>query len=170
MMLGRELTPWYTPLRAITEMQREMNQLFSRFFGEGEQIGNQWLSPSASYVPQIESTVRENTLYVKADLPGIDHKDVEVTVEGNRLTLRGERKAEYEGKESGYVHREVRYGSFVRSFTIPDGVKAEDIRAQYRNGVLELAIPLPTSMLPKKVNIAVEGPADGQKRACERAS
>ena len=164
MMLGRELTPWQTPLRAINEMQREMNQLFSRFFGEGEQVGNQWLSPSASYVPQIESSVRDNTLYVKADLPGIDPKDVEVTVEGNQLTLRGERKAEHEGNEGGYVHREVQYGSFVRSFTILEGVKAEDIQAKYHNGVLELSIPLPASMLPKKVSIAVEGQTNEQKQ------
>jgi len=144
-------------------MQREMNQLFSRFFGEGEQVGNRWQSPSASYVPQIESTVRDNTLWVKADLPGIDPKDVEVTVEGNRLTLRGQRKAEHEGAEEGYGHREVQYGSFVRSFTIPEGVQAEDIQAKYHNGVLELSIPLPAEVLPKKVNIAIEGQAKEQK-------
>jgi HSP20 family protein len=164
MMLGRELTPWQTPLRALTEMQREMNHMFSRFFGEGEQVGNHWLSPSESFVPRVESAVREQTLYVKADLPGIDPKDVELTVEGTQLTLRGERKAEHEGTNGGYVHREVQYGSFVRSFTIPEGVKAEDIHAKYHNGVLELAIPLPASMLPKKVNIAIEGQTSGQKQ------
>jgi len=164
MMLGRELTPWQTPLRAITEMQREMNDLFSRFFGEGEQGGNQWLSPSENYVPRIESAVRENMLYVKADLPGINPKDIDVTVEGNRLTLRGERKAEHEGTDGGYGHREVQYGSFVRTFTIPEGVKAEDIHATYRNGVLELSVPLPASVLPKKVNIALEGQTSGQKQ------
>jgi HSP20 family protein len=163
-MLGRELTPWQTPLRALTEMQQEMNQLFSRFFGEGEQAGNRRVSPSESYVPRIESVVRDNTLCVKADLPGIDPKDVEVEVEGNRLTVHGQRKAEHEGSEAGYVHREVQYGSFIRSFTIPDGVKAEDIHAKYQNGVLELSIPLPAKMLPKKVNIATEGQPNGQKQ------
>jgi HSP20 family protein len=88
-------------------MQQEMNQLFSRFFGEGEQAGNRWSSPSDSYVPRIESAVRDNTLCVKADLPGVDPKDVEVEVEGNRLTLRGQRKAEHERSEKGYGHREV---------------------------------------------------------------
>jgi len=164
MMLGRELTPWQTPLRAINEMQREMNELFSRFFGEGEPVGNRWLSQSESYVPQVESWVRENTLYVKADLPGIDPKDVEVTVEGNRLTLRGQRKAEHEGAENGYLHREVQYGSFIRSFTIPEGVKAEDIHAKYHQGVLELSVPLPAEMQPKKVNIAIEGQSNTQKQ------
>src|SRR5215204_6844936 len=126
-MLGRELTPWQTPLRALNEMQREMHQLFSRFFGEGEQVGNRWQSQIESYMPQIESSVRDNTLWVKADLPGIDPKAVEVTVEGNRLTLRGQRKAEHEGSEESYFHREMQYGSFVRSFTIPEGVQAEEI-------------------------------------------
>jgi len=163
-MLGRELTPWQTPLRALTEMQREMNQLFSRFFGEDEQAGNRWLSASESYVPQIESAVRNNTLCVKADLPGIDPKDVEVMVEGNRLTLRGQRKAEHEGTQEGYLHREVQYGTFIRSFTIPEGVKAEDIQAKYQNGVLELSLPLPAEVLPKKVNIAIEGQANKQKQ------
>ena len=115
-------------------------------------------------MPRIESAVRDNTLCVKADLPGIDPKDVEVEVEGNRLTLRGQRKAEHEGSEAGYVHREVQYGSFIRSFTIPDGVKAEDIHAKYQNGVLELSIPLPAEMQPKKVNIAIEGQPKGQKQ------
>ena len=163
-MLGRELTPWQTPLRTITEMQQEMNQLFSRFFGEGEQAGNRWLSPSESYVPRIESAVRENTLWVKADLPGIDPQDVEVMVEGNRLTVRGQRKAEHEGSENGYLHREVQYGTFIRSFTIPEGVKAEEIQARYQNGVLELSIPLSASGLPKKVHIAIEGQENGQKQ------
>ena len=163
-MLGRELTPWQTPLRAINEMQREMNQLFSRFFGEGEQVGNRWESSSESYVPRIESWVRDDKLCVKADLPGIDPKDVEVTVEGNRLTLRGERKAEHEASKEGYSHREVQYGTFIRSFTIPEGVKAEDIQAKYHNGVLELSVPLPASAQPQKVNIAVEGQTKGQKQ------
>ena len=145
-------------------MQREMNQIFSLFFYEGEQVGNRWQSQVESYVPQIESSVRDNTLRVRADLPGIDPKDVEVTVEGNRLTLRGQRKAEHEGTQEGYVHREVQYGSFIRSFTIPEGVKAEDIHAKYHNGVLELSIPLPAEVLPKKVNIAIEGQATGQKQ------
>src|SRR5215204_3237978 len=163
MMVGHELTPWQTPLRALNEMQREMHQLFSRFFGEGDQVGNRWQSQIESYVPQIESTVWDNMLWVKADLPGIDPKDVEVTVEGNRLTLRGQRKAEHEGSEEGYLHREVQYGTFIRSFTIPEGVKAEEIQAKYHNGVLELSVPLPAAMLPKKVNIAIEGQANAQK-------
>jgi HSP20 family protein len=163
-MLGRELTPWQTPLSHWNSLQREMNELFPRFFGEGEQAGAAWASPGMCYIPPIESWVRDHTLYIKADLPGMDPKDVEVTVEGNRLTLRGERKAAHKGKEGNSFHREVRYGSFVRTLTIPEGIKAEDVQASYRNGVLELAMPLPAAMVPKKVNIEVESQANGCKQ------
>src|SRR5882672_1209887 len=157
-----ELTPRRAPVSHLHAMQCDMNALFSRFFGEGEQTGDSWRSYTAGYAPQIESWVQDNTLHIKADLPGMEPKDVEVTVEGKRLTLRGERKAEHEKHEGQYVQREVRYGSFERTFTIPEGIKAEDIQASYRNGVLELTLPLPAAMLPKKVPISVENQTSGQ--------
>jgi HSP20 family protein len=163
-MLGRALMSWQSPFSQLSTFRREMDDLFTRVFGDWERAGTPWAPLSTSYTPQIESCVRENTLYIKADLPGIDPNDVEVTVEGTQLTLTGERKAEHEGHESNYFHREVRYGGFVRTFTIPEGVKAEDVQASYRHGVLELSVPLPEAMLPKKVNIAVEGPATEQKQ------
>jgi len=141
-----------------------MNALFTRFFGAGEQDGAAWRSSTAGYGPQIESWVQDNTLHLKADLPGMEPKDVEITVEENRLTLRGERKAEHEQHEGQYFHREVRYGSFVRTFTIPEGTKAEEVQASYRNGVLELTLPLPAALLPKKVPIAVESHPNGQSQ------
>jgi len=145
-------------------MQRDMNALFSRFFGEGEQRGDSWWSSPEGYTPHIESSMKDNALHIKADLPGMEPNDVEITVAGTQLTLRGERKAEHEKTEGQYFHREVRYGSFERSFTIPEGVKAEEVQATYRNGVLELSVPLPAAMLPKKVPIAVEGQADSPKQ------
>jgi HSP20 family protein len=166
-MLGRELTPWQTPFHSLSSLRRDMDELFARFFGEGEQSGS-WMTPTMStYAPQIQSWVHDHTLPIKADLPGIDPKDVEVTVEGNVLTLKGERKAEQEKKEDNYFHQEVRYGSFVRTLTIPEGIKAEEVQASYKNGVLELTIPLPAEMRPKRVQIALEGPANGQQQLSE---
>jgi len=162
-MVGRALTPWQTPFSPLSPLRREMDELFSRFFSDGEQ-GSAWMAPSLGYVPQTESWVQDHTLHIKADLPGIDPQDVEVTVEGTRLTLKGERKAEHGGQEGDYVHREVRYGSFVRTFTIPEGVKAEDVQASYRNGVLELTLSLPAEILPKKIAIAVGSEAHGRKQ------
>jgi HSP20 family protein len=165
-MLGRELLSWQSPVSFLNSFRHEMDELFNRVFGDWERAGTSWvpLTLSASYVPQIESCVKDNTLYLKADLPGIDPKDVEITVEGNQLTLKGERKAEHEGQEGNYLHREVRYGSFARTFTIPEGVKAEGVHATYRNGVLELSIPLPAEMLPKKVPIEIGNQAEGRKQ------
>src|SRR5437762_3464542 len=114
MWAGRELTSGHTPFSHLHAMQREMNDLFSRFFGAGDQDGDSWRSYNEDYAPQIESWVKDNALHIKADLPGMEPQDVEITVEGNRLTLRGERKAEQEKTEGQYFHREVRYGSFVR--------------------------------------------------------
>ena len=163
MLSGRELIPWHTPFRSFSALRREMDELFSRAFGDWEQAGNTGPAISGGYLPPVQSYLKDQTLYLKADLPGVDPKDVEITVEGNQLMLRGERKTEHEGPEGNSFHREVRYGSFARSFPLPEGVKAEDVQANYRNGVLELAIPLPAVMLPKKVPIAVEGATNGQK-------
>src|SRR3954453_17234733 len=129
MWSGRELTSWQTPFSHLQAMQRDMNALFSRFFGEGEQNGEAWQSYTGGYAPQIESWEQDNTLHIKADPPGMEPQGVEITVEGHRLTLRGERKAEQEKHEGQYFHQEVRYGSFVRTFTIPSGMKAEDVQA-----------------------------------------
>jgi HSP20 family protein len=161
-MVGRELTTWQNPFGLLSSFRRDMDELFTRFFGDWERAGTPWAPMSASYVPQIESCVKDNTLLLKADLPGIDPKEVELTVEGNQLTIKGERKAEREGQDGNYFHREVRYGSFVRTFTIPEGVKAEDVHAVYRNGVLELSIPLPASMVAKRIPIEFGG--EGRKQ------
>ncbi|HXG21043.1 MAG TPA: Hsp20/alpha crystallin family protein [Methylomirabilota bacterium] len=158
MMLGRELTPWQNPFGLLSSFRRDMDELFNRFFGDWERGGTPWASMmGAVYAPRVESCVQDNTLLIRADLPGVDPKDVEITVEGNQLTLKGERKAQQEAKEGNYFHREVSYGGFARTFTIPEGVKAEDVHATYRNGVLELSIPLPASMVAKKIPIEIGG-------------
>ncbi|HXG24105.1 MAG TPA: Hsp20/alpha crystallin family protein, partial [Chthonomonadales bacterium] len=103
--------------------------------------------------PVMESYVDGKTLHLKADLPGVDPKDVELVVEGRQLTLKGERKAEQKAENGNYFHREVRYGRFARTFLLPEGVKAEDIQATYRNGVLEIAVPLPESLIAKQIPV-----------------
>ncbi len=95
-------------------------------------------------------------MIVRADLPGTDPKDVEVSVRGETLTLRGTREAREEKKGRDFMHREVSYGSFERSLTLPKGVRAEDIKASYQHGVLQLSIPIPQGMTPRKVPIQVD--------------
>jgi len=127
-----------------------MDDIFSRFYSDWERTGTSWVPMSLGYYPQVESYIDGNTLHVKADLPGVDPKDVEITVEGTLLTFKGERKGQQETSEGNYLWQEVQYDSFVRTLPLPEGVKAEDVQAVYHNGVLDVTIPLASSMGTRK--------------------
>jgi HSP20 family protein len=151
------MTPGWNPFNSLASFRRDMDALFNRFFGDWERERSSWGPIRVGYAPHLESYVEGNTLHVKVDLPGIDPKEVELAVEGNQLTISGERKAEQERKENDYLHQEVQYGSFARTVTLPEGVQADNIHATYHGGVLEVTIPLPRSMVAKKVPIQTEG-------------
>ncbi len=97
----------------------------------------------------------ENELVIKADLPDIREKDLDVRVENNMLTVRGERKFEQEVKEDNYLRMERAYGSFSRSFSLPNTVNSETIQADYKNGVLTVTLPKRTESKPKQMKINV---------------
>jgi HSP20 family protein len=116
-----------------------------------EDVLNHFMSPDwgvakpytrAHHPPAIESFIDGDRLVVRADLPGVEPKDVELRVDGNILTISGSRSVASEDREHDFVHREIRYGNFERAISIPKGVQREQISAAYRNGVLELTIPL----------------------------
>jgi HSP20 family protein len=99
--------------------------------------------------PHVESySTKDGELIVRFDLPGVDPKDVDVSLEGDTLTLTGERKSTHEGK----AYREMRYGRFERTLTVPEGVDPAKVQASYTNGVLEIRLPVPTS---RKVPIQI---------------
>jgi HSP20 family protein len=103
---------------------------------------------------------------IKADLPGIDPKDLEVSVMGNHLTIKGEREAQHEQQGRDYFQREVRYGSFARTVPLPEGVKADNnVKASYRDGVLEITIPCPPAVTAKKIPVEAQGEAQTQTAA-----
>ena len=95
----------------------------------------------------------DNAYIVTAELPGIDPKDIDISLEGNVLTLRGEKKEESEKKDKNYHRVERRYGSFVRSLTLPAEVNADKIEADYRNGLLEVTLPKSETVKPKKITV-----------------
>src|SRR2546423_15451292 len=107
------------------------------------------------YVPQSESYLDGPSFRIKADLPGIDPHDIELTVKDNQLTLKGERKAAQEQTNGNHLQQEVRYGAFARTFTLPEGGRAEDVHARYHNGVLEITVPLPAAKLSRKGPVRV---------------
>ncbi len=152
--MNRTLTRW-DPFRDLSTLQDRIDRLFGdalmRFrFPFGESVeGGEWL-------PAVDIVEKEDGIVLKADLPGIDPKDVEVQVENHTLTLRGERRQEKDVKEENYRRVERSYGSFVRSFTLPNTVDTEKIQAEYRNGVLELTLPKRAEAKPKQIKVAVK--------------
>lgn len=135
--------------RDLFDLRRDFDSFFDRVFGAGRGREDE-----RSWLPSLEHYVKDGEVHVRVDLPGISPEDVDVTFERNRLTIRGERKAEQGSEESGY--REVRYGRFERSLALPDGIDPDAIRASYANGVLELTLPLPESVKPRRVPIGIE--------------
>jgi HSP20 family protein len=119
-------------------------------------IGYPLGSGSAVLKPPIESFVEEGKLTVRVELPGIDPKDITVNVVGDMLTIRASRQEEHETKRRDFLHSEFRYGAIERLMTLPQGVKTEDIKASFSNGLLQLTIPMPEETAPKEVKVHVE--------------
>jgi HSP20 family protein len=136
--------------RALT-IQDQVNRLFEGNFtrsGSGH-------AELASWAPPVDIYETENELVVKADLPDLQGKDIDVRVENNTLTIRGERKFEKDVNEDNYLPIERAYGSFTRSFSLPNTVSPENIRAEYRNGVLTLHLAKREESKRKQVKISV---------------
>jgi HSP20 family protein len=113
----------------------------------------------SAWAPAVDIYETEHELVVKADLPDIDPKDLDIRVENNILTIRGERKFEKQVNEDKYLRVERSYGSFARSFTLANTVNAEAIKADYQNGVLTLTIPKREEAKPKQIKVNVATPA-----------
>ena len=148
----RALAPW-RPFRELSTLHEDIDELFSRFFGEEEWLPTTWRRGTVT--PAIESFVRNGELVVRADLPGIDPKKVELAIEGHRLVMRGEREAKEERKDNNYMYRDVSYGRFERAIDLPEGVDADSIKATYHDGVLEVTMKAPKELVTKKVPITV---------------
>ncbi|HTW86457.1 MAG TPA: Hsp20/alpha crystallin family protein [Candidatus Binataceae bacterium] len=137
--------------RGLEHFSESFDELFDRL------IGFPVDTPAATVRgPALESFIEDEKLVVRVDLPGIDPAKVEVTVAGNQLTVRGRREDRREQRHRDFIQREVSYGSFERSLTLPRGVETEHVGAAYRNGVLELTIPISKEMTPRKVPIEIE--------------
>jgi HSP20 family protein len=144
--MANEPQAW-SPMSGFDLFKRDFEDLFDRLLG----------APSSrrppGHGPALESYVEGGKLIVRADLPGVDPKDVDIIASGDQLTLRGKREQQREERGRDFIHREVTYGSFERVVKLPRGVNPEQITASYNNGVLELSIPLPEQSRTRKVPI-----------------
>jgi len=140
----------------LFDFRRDFDQIFNRFLtawpGGHESRGERTL---VSFIPPVDAFVdKEGKRFIcQISLPGIDPKDVNIQVQGNMLSIRGERKVTHEIKNADLVHSEFTYGAFERSLALPEGVDAEKLTAEYRNGVLEVAAPISASAMPRRVEI-----------------
>jgi len=149
----RTLTRW-EPFRGVTSLQEQVNRLFNDAF---ERQGEE--SSLTAWAPAVDIYETEHELVVKADLPDVDPKDLDIRVENNVLTIRGERKFEKKVNEENYLRVERAYGSFARSFTLANSVNSDAIKADYQNGVLTLTIPKREEAKPKQIKVNVTTPA-----------
>src|SRR6202165_4356394 len=144
----------FEPFQGVATLQDQINRLFNDGI---ERTGED--SSLTTWVPAVDIYETEHELVVKADLPQVDPKDLDIRVENNILTLRGERKFESKVSEDNYLRVERAYGSFARSFTLANTVNAEAIKADYQNGVLTLTIPKKEEAKPKQIKVNVATPA-----------
>ena len=140
----------FEPYREFATLQDRLNRLFQSSFGDNENA-----LTTSSFSPAVDVYEDEHNVTLKIEVPGIDEKDLDIRVENNTLTVQGERKFEKEEKEENYRRVERQYGSFTRSFTLPQTVDSENIQANYDKGVLEVKLAKKAEAKPKQIKVNV---------------
>jgi HSP20 family protein len=160
----REVTPWRGP-SGLTRLEREMDRMFGDFIGRGwgpRWLPSPWRWPTLRWprememAPAVDVYEEGDDVVVKAELPGLEKKDIEVTLSGNTMTLKGEKKKEEKVEEKDYIYSERSYGSFSRSFELPSEVQADKIKATFKEGILEIHLPKTEAAKKKAVRVQVE--------------
>ncbi|MCB1859173.1 MAG: Hsp20/alpha crystallin family protein [Gammaproteobacteria bacterium] len=149
--MGRNLTPW-------DEMDRAFDTLLHRgWFRPFHEMFPGWLSREEMEfdlrVPEVDILDREDEILVRAELPGVDKKDLEVSLNGRMLTLKGETRQEKEAKEGEYFRSEIRRGTFSRTLQLPDEVDDQQVKAEFKDGVLEVRLPRTHKAERKKIAV-----------------
>ncbi len=150
------LTRW-DPFRELNVLQDRMNRLYQDYAPRGEQE-----LTAGNFIPPVDIYEDEQNVTLKVEVPGLDPKDVDVRVENNTLSIRGERGFEKDEKEENFHRVERHYGAFVRSFTLPNTVDTDNVKADYENGVLKIQLAKRAEAKPKQIKINI-----GQKTMIE---
>jgi len=148
---GWGIRPW-RPLRELEEMETHFDDFLGRFPSPWRRLPME----EREWAPPIEMFEKEDEYIVRAELPGMKKEEIDVSVSGDTLNIKGELKSESEVKEANYYFCERASGSFFRSVTMPTGVDPAKIEASYEDGVLELTLPKAEEVRPKKVEISVK--------------
>lgn len=147
--MTRELAKW-EPFREVSRLRQEMDRLWDDFFGPGRRalrpLGEEWL-------PAMDVAEAPDKVTVKAEVPGMDPKEIDISLVGDVLTIKGEKKSEREEKKENYHMVERSYGSFARAIRLPAPVNADKIEAKYEKGVLTITCPKTEEVKPKAIEI-----------------
>ncbi len=149
------------PFHELTHWQRDIDDLFALPF----RLGREEDQPSRWW-PALDGYEKDEKYFIRLELPGVEAKEVEVVAEVNSLIIKGERKNEKEVDEKNYFYRETSTGQFERRVTLPKGVDTSKIEARFEKGILEISVPLPVHLAPKKVEIQIE---DGKRDQTQAA-
>jgi len=155
--MARELTVWrpfreLTPFRDFERMRSEMDRLWNSFFERGTLRGEE----GGEWLPSLDIAETKNEIVVKAEVPGLEAKDIDISLSEGLLTIKGDKKQEREEKEENYHLVERSYGTFTRSIRIPNEVQSDKINASYKNGVLKIVLPKSEEAKKKEVKIKVQ--------------
>lgn len=145
-----------SPFRGFIDTQGEVNRMLDEMFGGLARRGGRQIE---RWSPATDILSRDGDLVLRAELPGVRHEDVDVTLSNGVLTISGERRDEQEKRGAGYHSRELRYGSFSRSMRMPEGVGSEDIHARFEDGVLEVTVK-GAAAVQEPERIQVESPGE----------
>jgi HSP20 family protein len=153
------------PLTLLRQMTSELDRMFETPAWPSFRLPFLRPKPAeATYFPEIDVFEKDNRLVTKIDLPGLKKEDVKVEVTDGHLAISGERKTEMEEKKENYYRCEREYGSFYRAVPLPDGVKLEDVKATFVDGVLEVSIPLPAKPEAKVRTVEIQGAPELPKK------
>ena len=163
------LTRW-EPFREFSTMQDRMNRMNRLFRESYSPEGPEDALATTSFAPPVDIYEDEHTIALTLEVPGIDEKDIDVRIEGNTLTVHGERKIEKEEKEENFRRVERQYGSFTRSFTLPSSVDTGQVSADYDRGVLKINLAKKAEAKPKQIKVNVGSEKTLEAKAPSKAA
>jgi HSP20 family protein len=147
-----DVTPW-KPFRELERVRREMDRLWDSFF---EERPTRRVEEVREWLPSVDIAETEKDIVVRAEIPGIDPKDIDISLANDLLTIKGEKKQEKEEKEENYHLVERSYGAFTRSVRLPGEVQNDKISASYKNGILKVTLPKSEEAKKKEIRIKVQ--------------
>ena len=145
-----ELVRW-NPMRDMFSVKNRMNRLMDDFFIPSPYFRRE--NTTWDWNPSVDIYNEDNSIVLKAELPGVEKDDINIDVKDRVLTLKGERSIDNEVKEESYYRRERSFGKFERRFSLPENVNADDIKADYKDGILRIEIPKPVEVQPKQITV-----------------